>query len=80
LWPLSFSEPKFLTSFGCPTDIIFDSLTVSFGKSFLTCPLQEVQKIIIVRKVKTCIWGKCFFNIKIVFNVLNENGLGVALQ
>ncbi len=47
----TFCEPWILISFGCPVDIIFDSLTFSFGKSFLTCPLQEVTANVKARKI-----------------------------
>ncbi len=58
-------------SFGCSTDIF------SFGKSFLTGPLQAVPKSNIVRSV--C--EKYFFIVQIVIDVFYLCvGLGVALQ
>jgi hypothetical protein len=69
LLPLSLSDPRFFISFGCPSATIFDPLTFSFGKSLLTCPLQEVPKINIVRKVKTCVCKKYFFIVQIVIDV-----------
>ena len=61
-------------SFGCSIDIF------SFGKSFLICPLQAVQKSIIVRKVKTCVCEKYFSIVQIVTAFLSICRFGVALQ
>ena len=55
-WTLPYlGLPMFLISFGC-----------SFGKSFLTGPLQAATKITIVRKVKTCSCEKYFLIVHIV--------------
>jgi hypothetical protein len=48
-------------NFGC---------SFSFGKSFLTCPLQAITKISIASKVKTCICEQFFFIVQIVLEVL----------
>jgi len=68
-------------SFGCPADIVFDSVAFSFGKSFLTCPLQEVPKINSVRKVKACLCEKYLFIVQLFIDVFYLFvGLGVVLQ
>ena len=58
-----------LISFGCASDILFESLNFSFGKSFLTGLLQAVAKSTIVRNVKTWVGEKYFFIVQIVIEV-----------